>query len=506
MKLIIKFFFISFLFVLIFRYSIGISRAQIIDRAYNFLKSNDLENFKDYLDVMQLDIEHLNDTEKNQLNFLYGIYYFRTNDYNQAIEYFKKSTDAFPSEANYYLNRCYLYTQKEISQIEVKPDIFDLIEMPKQPKKIAGIDKFEKTNILKRNYIRVLITNAARLTLELPENTKILDETDNLITTIKDNTKITITAKSSNFFKVSDLGDYSFIKIAPQSYLKINDNIYKYPLELKTNGKSQNILAILEVPLENYLKYVVPKEISANWPIEMIKAQSIAARTYAVYQILTTDHLPFDVKSDQTSQVFGDSKSRRKVTDDAVDATTGIIMTYGGSPIAAFFYSDSGGATEEPHIIWGGKKYPYFKTEIDEFAPPVSHSKWKYTVKESTLRKTIENLKKTNIGRIQKIYPIRTTKNGRWIELAVECSENKITKVDAYALRIALGSQYNFKSLLITDFYQSGDSFTFEGLGFGHGVGLPQWSGKRMAEANYSYSDILRRYYKGIDFATLVYD
>jgi stage II sporulation protein D len=212
---------------------------------------------------------------------------------------------------------------------------------------------------------------------------------------------------------------------------------------------------------------------------------------------------PYDVKSNFYSQMFGNETDRHSNTDKAVELTKNIIMTYNNKPVLAYFYAHSGGYTETPENVWINS-LPYFKSEPDKFSPDNKYSEWKKTISEN---KIIELLQKNGYYKIRKIidiYPVKKSKSGRWTKIGIKHTRGNLI-LRGNKLRLFLGSQFTLRSLLITKIIKSENNFIFYGKGSGHGVGLPQWSGKNMAEQNYKFRDILLQYYKDIDFAKLEY-
>lgn len=104
--------------------------------------------------------------------------------------------------------------------------------------------------------------------------------------------------------------------------------------------------------LEDYVRGVVAGEMPSNWPMPALEAQAIAARTYVL-----TDQLQngdFDVYDDTRSQMYGGVKDETPATDAAVDATTGQVVEYAGSPATTYFFASSGGHTEDIQNVWTG--------------------------------------------------------------------------------------------------------------------------------------------------------
>ena len=124
---------------------------------------------------------------------------------------------------------------------------------------------------------------------------------------------------------------------------------------LMPNGSIRNM------DLEEYLRAVVPAEVPATWPVEAVKAQAVAARTYAKAAMLAPRHGPnADVCTTQHCQVYN-PKMIHNASDVAIRATAGEVLTYQGKPIAAFFSANCGGKTRSNSDVWGGDPLPYLK-------------------------------------------------------------------------------------------------------------------------------------------------
>jgi len=138
-----------------------------------------------------------------------------------------------------------------------------------------------------------------------------------------------------------------------------------YRGDLTVAHQSSGLCVINTLPVESYLRGVVPLEMSSSWPLEALKAQAVAARTYAVRSISSSGL--FDLYSDTRSQAYGGAGREAATTNAAVTGTAGVIATYGGQPIAAFYFSTSGGHTENIENVWNTAPLPYLKGVDDPY-------------------------------------------------------------------------------------------------------------------------------------------
>jgi stage II sporulation protein D len=119
------------------------------------------------------------------------------------------------------------------------------------------------------------------------------------------------------------------------------------------------------VPLEQYLRGVVPSEMPSTWRAAALQAQAIAARSYALRSIRPA--APFDVYADTRSQAYGGVSAEAASTNAAVARTAGVVVTYRGAIVPSFFFASDGGYTESVQNVWGGGAAPYLTAVPDPF-------------------------------------------------------------------------------------------------------------------------------------------
>ena len=254
------------------------------------------------------------------------------------------------------------------------------------------------------------------------------------------------------------------------------------------------------MPVDDYLLSVVPEEMPTDWPAEALKAQSVAARSFALksrgrhaaegYDLCTTTHC----------QLYKGIASEKTVSTAAVRATRGEVLTYGGQPIEALFHTDSGGMTESSEDVWGSH-VPYLRAVRDT---PLGTMPWTKTMSKADLEQKLA-AKGHAIGRLRAIElsPLAVgraakdrTASGRVKAMIVTGTKGSVT-LSGNAWRSLLGLKSTLFSAKLTK-----DSVTFTGFGAGHGLGISQWSAKRLAETGKSYADILHHYYTGVTLQT----
>jgi stage II sporulation protein D len=154
-----------------------------------------------------------------------------------------------------------------------------------------------------------------------------------------------------------------FSPVDPELHpVRYNEKPYRGRLEVFANSKG-TLTVVNVIPLEDYVRGVVPNELSpGGWPeLEALKAQAVAARTYAVSNLGRFAAEGYDLTPDTRSQVYGGRSTEHPLTDRAVAETRGRILTYKGAPINAVYTSTCGGRTEDGENIFGGAPVAYLR-------------------------------------------------------------------------------------------------------------------------------------------------
>ncbi|HEY9771047.1 MAG TPA: SpoIID/LytB domain-containing protein [Coleofasciculaceae cyanobacterium] len=277
--------------------------------------------------------------------------------------------------------------------------------------------------------------------------------------------------------------------IEPQNngYVWIGDRWYRGKTRLIRQDNS--ITAINNVDLEQYLYSVVGAEAISTWPIEALKAQAVAARSYALYKHNTSNGI-YDVDTTIGTQVYHGLDSEYTTTHEAVDGTLGQIMTYNNEVILAAFHSSSGGYTENVEDVWTAP-LPYLRSVVDyDQKSPVFE--WQQVIPVSKIQSLV-----AGVGRISGLQPEKMTPHGRIITMKVT-GDRGTTTVSGKNLRQAL----DLRSTLFrvsTD----GNNLQIKGRGFGHGLGLSQWGAYFLAQQGVNYHQILAHYYQNANLTKL---
>jgi len=249
---------------------------------------------------------------------------------------------------------------------------------------------------------------------------------------------------------------------------------------------------INELDLDDYLLGVVPAEMPSGWPLEALKAQAIAARTYAYANLGKHGKDGYDVRDTTDDQVYSGVKAESANSNTAVSATGGVVMTYEGNPICAYFHSASGGITETAENVWG-RPLPYLRAvmDYDQQSPLAS---WNRTFSVDQ----VESALATDIGKLLSIDVVSRSQSRRAYHLLLVGTRGaQITNAETVRRVLKLPST-NFNVSVLDNAY------LFSGRGFGHGLGLSQWGAKGLAEQGYNAAQILTYYYRNVSLERLV--
>lgn len=274
----------------------------------------------------------------------------------------------------------------------------------------------------------------------------------------------------------------------PHSYLTIDGTKYRGKFKLYLEGGKLNIVEYLDI--ERYLWGVLAPEMGPTWPYEALKAQAVAARTYALYHL--KKGVNYDLTATTKHQLYTGFERISPQIISAVNETAGEVLVYNGKIFPAYYHANSGGHTTTPSAVWNTETIHPLKGIPDPYSRFSKNYSWSLFI---LARDIVEFLNRNGefVSKVKDIKIHSKDRSGRVVKFAVITDKGKI-KVDAKALRDFLGG-YEMKSTLITRIEKTRNGFKLYGRGWGHGIGLSQDGAKRMADLGYSYKKILEFYY-----------
>ena len=225
----------------------------------------------------------------------------------------------------------------------------------------------------------------------------------------------------------------------PQTYFK-GYRYYGGFQYYRVDGQDLRVLNI--VGIEDYVKGLLPYEMSNAWPIEALKAQALCARTYAMSKLGAHGSAGFDLCTSEHCQVYRGTGAANATTDRAVDETAGEYITYDGKLCETYYSSCDGGATEDVENVWA-HSIPYLRGVIDPYEADivsrVSNYNWTVTYTPAALTTRMQN-RGYNISTITSLSVERYTNNGNARVVTMKDSNGKTFTLQKEDIRLALGA------------------------------------------------------------------
>ena len=307
-----------------------------------------------------------------------------------------------------------------------------------------------------------------------------------------------------------------------EGYFWVGRETRQFRGELELLQFPAGLTIVNELPLEEYLYSVVPGEMIASWPMEALKAQAVAARTYTAFHLGRYSARGFDLLSSVFSAHYPGVTREHQRTTDAVIATRNQIITHNNLAIDAVYSANNGGIRSSSAEIWGGHRDYLLHGDDGAELPltsPAIFNQWlredsdaysNIGIQRSNFRWTrtysIQDLQRFAPTQIGQVLDLRVTERGEsgrvttieWV------GSNGRTSVSRDSIRGSLGG---LRSNLFVMFptYNALDMLTgvtLWGAGWGHGVGMSQAGARGMATSGYSYLDILKHYYPNTKIET----
>ena len=274
--------------------------------------------------------------------------------------------------------------------------------------------------------------------------------------------------------------------------VRVEDKLRAYRGVVELRRGEAGLTVVNEVELEAYLYGVLKMEINPAWPAEAVKAQAVAARTLAVASLGRFAREGYDIRDTTDFQVYGGVTFEDPRATAAVDATRGLVMTYRGQPILAVYHADSGGRTESSENVWG-QAYPYLRGVEDPYSAGSPYERWSYSVSANQLE---ESLRRGGVAvrGLRAVEVAEVSESGRALRVRLVGTEG--LEISGHRLRMLVGPDVLRSTLFWVR--TEGGMVTFEGRGWGHGVGLSQWGARGMALRGFDFVRILQHYYTGV--------
>lgn len=304
------------------------------------------------------------------------------------------------------------------------------------------------------------------------------------------------------------------------------------------------ITVVNELPLETYLKGVVPSEMPASFPLEALKAQAVAARVEAVSKIgLRHPMKPFDLCDDVHCQAFSGSTKTNEKTSKAVKSTSGVFMVYRGDITEANYSSVCGGHTEHNENVWTMNAKPFLRGIMDSkikrnvmlhkklnvinwinskpevYCNPffrkspkaINYAKryfrWEEVYSRIELEEIIKKKTGEKFGELKNLRPLTRGVSGRITALEIVGTKKTFAITQELTIRQTLSNTTLYSACFYVTKERKGqglpEKFILHGAGWGHGVGMCQVGAAVMAYRDKRFNEILQHYYKGVKIKKL---
>jgi stage II sporulation protein D len=246
------------------------------------------------------------------------------------------------------------------------------------------------------------------------------------------------------------------------------------------------------MPLDEYVVGVLASEMPLSWPLETLKAQAVAARSYALSVMNERKNQAYHLESSILDQVFrhvvdeDENDPLIKKAVQAVKETQGVqLYAQNGRVLKAYFHSDCGGKTTAAQNVWGSTLNS--GVAIDSSCPTNPKAHWKLSLSKDELARRL------NVPDLSGLDLIKVPSENRIKAVRLAFNETDSKTVSANDFRQMLGFQDLRSSLF--ELKRIGEAFVFQGQGFGHGVGLCQWGSRALGKSGKNYNQILKHYY-----------
>lgn len=277
-------------------------------------------------------------------------------------------------------------------------------------------------------------------------------------------------------------------------------------LQLVVKGPRSPIHLVGFLDLESYLEGVVASEVPGDWPMEALKAQAVAARSFTLARVRerasnSTKSVDWFLESGVVDQVFDFNRSHARASD-AVRATRGeVLFDSLRRPLKAHYHADCGGRIDLPQAVWTsglgrGLATTEAKPIVDAACAVSSRNSWRFVTTMGDLSRELRRKQLIPSGfEVASLGIATRTSGGRAESVRARSRDGREFSFSGEHLRAAIG--YSEIRSTLFEIVSDGKSDAVEvvGRGFGHGAGLCQWGTRQLASDGKTYREILSHYY-----------
>lgn len=264
--------------------------------------------------------------------------------------------------------------------------------------------------------------------------------------------------------------------------LEFDGRRYRGALRLAATAAGIEVVNVLDV--ESYLRGVVPAEMAASWPLEALKAQAVAARSYTLTSLDPAAR--YDLCATDECQVYRGVAAEHPRSDAAIAATAGVVVSYQGATARTYYHADSGGVVASSAEVWGSWS-PYLLARTDAQAN-TPHRAWQVRLDGEALGRSLTAAGR-DVGTVTGLRVVALSESGRVQEIEVAGTRGHVVLQGSELTRLARG--WGLKSMS----FRVQGGLSVSGNGWGHGVGMSQYGARALANAGYDFGQILAFYY-----------
>jgi stage II sporulation protein D len=284
---------------------------------------------------------------------------------------------------------------------------------------------------------------------------------------------------------------------SPTGLISWGDQKYKGELHLLTSPNQQSCDLVNNVSMETYLMTLLSKEMNGTWPLEALKAQAVAARTYAYERLNKVgsfdDDKLYHLESSEKDQVSGTYLDITKKTLNAAKETQGMILVGPSGKISpAFFHSKCGGKTLRPDQVWGGVEEGYRSVDC-HFCQRTGMKDWNYQIKGNKLTQMVDQVLKRYYADEMEGHDLRLMPDSPHNSEIRLYAGDRLHIIKKSYLRNLAGREVLPSNNFVIQTKKN--EFFVQGQGYGHGVGLCQLGALELAKRGYNYQQILSFYF-----------
>ena len=280
----------------------------------------------------------------------------------------------------------------------------------------------------------------------------------------------------------------------------------KYEGTITITSTKKGYVIVNELPIETYVKYVIPSEMPLEFSKEALKTQAVCARTFAYMNIKNPAYKQYDANlDDSTSYQVYNSCGTHDSSNQAVDETKGMVITYNGELINCYYFSTSSGNTENMRL-WGSKT-PAYISSVESKDNNSPYYRWTAKINKNSIVNS-------DYGKLKSIKVIKKSEHGYAVKIKAIFEHGEIVFKDENKIRRFLGG--GIESIILYngevrndltsipsscfEIENCGDKYiTLNGAGFGHDIGLSQYGANKLASEGQNYEMIIKYYYKNVE-------